>query len=51
MKTEIVIKLSDKKLTIQEAKCEMVEYQIKNMWPGVVDEICNDLHDYLEGLG
>ena len=50
MKTEIVIKVEDNKLTIQEAKSEMIEYKITT-WPGVIDEICENLHDYLEGLG
>ena len=50
MKIEIIIKMEDDKLTIKEAKCEMVEYKITT-WPGVIDEICENLHDYLEGLG
>lgn len=51
MKTEIHIVIEDNKLYIREQSCLPEEYEISNDLPSMIDEVCEHLHDYLEGLG
>lgn len=51
MKTDIDITIEDGMLFIREVNCTPCEYKISENWPTVIDEICDYLHDYLEGLG
>jgi len=51
MKTEIDITIEDGMLYIREISCTPCEYPISENWPSIVDEVCEHLHDYLEGLG
>lgn len=51
MKTQIDITIENNKLYIREQSCLPEEYQISEDMPGMIDEICEHLHDYLEGLG
>ena len=51
MKTEIDLIIEDRKLFIREVSCLPLEYEISEDWPTVIDEVCEHLHDYLEGLG
>lgn len=50
MKAEIDIIIEDNKLYIREINCTPCEYDISD-WPELIDEVCEYLHDYLEGLG
>lgn len=51
MKIDIDITIEDGMLFIREVNCTPCEYKISENWPTVIDEICDYLHDYLEGLG
>ncbi len=51
MKTQINITIENGKLHIKEISCLPEEYEISENMPSVIDEICEHLHDYLEGLG
>lgn len=51
MKAEINITIENAKLYIQEENCTLCEYDISQNWPAVIDDVCECLHDYLEGLG
>ena len=51
MTTEINIVIENNKLYIGETSCLPEEYQISEDMPTLIDEVCNHLHDYLEGLG
>ena len=51
MKTQIDITIEDNKLYIREVSCLPEEYEISEDMPSMIDEICEHLHDYLEGLG
>ena len=50
MNTEIMIIIENNKLCIKEQSCLPEEYEITNDIPFMIDEICEHLHDYLEGL-
>ena len=50
MKTEIDITIENNKLFIRETSCLPEEYEISEDFPVCIDEICEHLHDYLEGL-
>lgn len=50
MKTEINITIDNNKLYIEEENSTVCEYNISE-WPTLIDEVCEYLHDYLEGLG
>lgn len=50
MKTEINITIDESKLYIREVNCLPEEYEISEDWPTIVHEVCEYLHDYLEGL-
>ena len=50
MNTEINITIENNKLYIREQSCLPEEYEITNNMPSIIDEICEHLHDYLEGL-
>ena len=51
MKTEIDITIENNKLYIREISCLPEEYTISEDWPALIDDVCEHLHDYLEGLG
>ena len=51
MKAEIFITVEDNTLYIREEKCLPAEYKISEDMPAMIDDICEHLHDYLEGLG
>jgi len=51
MKTQIDITIEDNKLYIREVSCLPEEYTISENMPSMIDEVCERLHDYLEGLG
>ena len=51
MKASIDIIIENNKLTIWESRCEMQQYEISEDLPSMIDEVCEHLHDYLEGLG
>lgn len=51
MKTQIDIVIEDNKLYIRETSCLPEEYEISENMPSMIEEICEHLHDYLEGLG
>jgi len=51
MKTQIDITIEDNKLFIREISCIPMEYEISEDYPALIDEICEHLHDYLDGLG
>lgn len=50
MKTYITIEIEDNKLTISEENCCGENYTISENQPVMIDEICEHLHDYLEGM-
>ena len=51
MKAEIDITIEDNKLYIREVNCTPCEYDISENMPAMIDDVCEHLHDYLEGLG
>ena len=51
MNTQIDITIEDNKLYIREISCLPEEYKISENMPSMIDEVCEHLHDYLEGLG
>lgn len=51
MKIQIDITIENNKLYIRETSCLPEEYIISENMPSMIDEICEHLHDYLEGLG
>jgi len=51
MTFRIDITIENDKLFIREESCLPEEYQISEDMPALVDEVCEHLHDYLEGLG
>lgn len=50
MKTTITIEVEDNQLTISEENCCGENYTISENQPQMIDEICEHLHDYLEGM-
>ena len=51
MRISIDIDVDNTKLYIRETACLPEEYDISEDYPACIDEICEHLHDYLEGLG
>ena len=51
MTADIHIEIRNNKLTIKECGAEKEQYIISENWPAAIDDICENLHDYLEGLG
>lgn len=51
MNTSIDITIENNKLYIREISCLPEEYTISEDMPTLIDEVCEHLHDYLEGLG
>lgn len=51
MTFRIDITIENDKLFIREESCLPEEYQISEDMPALIDEVCEHLHDYLEGLG
>ena len=50
MRIAIDIDVDKDKLYIRETACIPEEYIISEDYPTCIDEICEYLHDYLEGL-
>ena len=51
MKAHIEIDIEGNELTISEENCSGETYSLHDQnWPGIIDDICGCLHDYLEGL-
>ena len=50
MKAEIDITIEDGILYIREINCTPCEYQISEDWNTAIDQTCDYLHDYLEGM-
>lgn len=50
MKTTITIEVEDNQLTISEENCCGETYQISENLPAMIDDVCEHLHDYLEGM-
>lgn len=51
MKTEINITIDNDMLYIEEENSTMCKYEISENWPTIIDNVCECLRDYLEGLG
>ena len=50
MTTRITIEVNGIQLRIMEEKCETETYTISENQPHMIDDICEHLHDYLEGM-
>lgn len=50
MKTKITIEVEGDQLWIVEENCVMENYIISENQPQMIDDICEHLHDYLEGM-
>lgn len=50
MYANIEIDIEDENVFICLKNCTGANYHITGKWPGVIDEICECLRDYMEGL-
>ena len=50
MKTKITIEIENNELWIVEENCVKENYTISENLPEMIDEVCEHLHDYLEGM-
>ena len=50
MKTIITIEIEGNEMTICEQNCCEETYQISEDSPAMIDDVCEYLHDYLEGM-